>query len=194
MTGLTRFNEVFLDEVRIPNANVIGDVNDGWSVAMTTLMYERGGRGGSRRRASVDEILVRLAHDLGLADDAVVRDRLAAVYLRQFVLDRLRERVVAGQCRGADTGSAGSLVKLATSGVVKGAAELGYDLGARGGAAWEHDSDAAARWSQQLLQSRMSSIAGGTDEVQRNIIGERLLGLPREPGDDARVPFNQRLQ
>ena len=167
MTGGSEFDEVFLDDVRIPSACRLGDEHDGWNVAMATLTNERGHIGASA--ISLQRRLDRMLHD----DDAsqlgpVARDQLASLLARGNAFLALSGR------QGPVASVAASLMKL-------GVTELLFDVAmARASAAGAHGM-LAGEVSAGLLGAPAGRIAGGTTEVQRNIIGERILGLPKEP-------------
>lgn len=180
MSGGSTFNEVFLSDVELPDSLRVGAEGDGWKVALTTLGFERNSSAGivSAGGNSVD--LARLVDRLGLSDDPLVRQRLgdAAIYERAAALmvARFAERERAGAVPGVE-GSIGKLVWTQNLKRVGDAAAsfLGDRIIADTG-----ESDTFA-WSEHLLGAPGYRIAGGSDEIQRNIIGERGLGLPREP-------------
>jgi acyl-CoA dehydrogenase len=191
MNGAEHFNEVFFDDLRIPEDNVVGTVNDGWRTAITTLMNERvalGGGGAPDREAGV-ESLFRLARATGRYHDPLVRDRLARVYIEHAIVGLIGQRVRDAALRGVAPGPEGSIGKLATARLDKGLAALAADIGGARTGAWDDADQRHTTWTDLLLSVPARSIAGGTDEVQKNIIGDRVLGLPRErePGRDA--PF-----
>jgi alkylation response protein AidB-like acyl-CoA dehydrogenase len=175
MTGAAHFNEVFLTDVRIPRANVLGEVNGGWGVAMTTLANERAFMGGGGPAYSFDD-LVGLARRGGRAGDPVVRQRLAAAYTRYQLVRYLGQRA-----RGEPV--VGMVMKLFYAQHLKLLGDLA--MAVQGPAALL----AGAPWQQQFLSAPSIRIAGGSDEVQRNILGERVLGLPPDIRTDKNVPF-----
>ena len=192
MSGGSSFNEVFFTDVRIPDALRLGDEGDGWNVALTTLAFERatsGSSSGSTHGGSWAQVRA-LATWAGATTDPVVRQDLARLY----TLDRIRafngERVAAESAPGAPPGPLHSTAKLqwtqwmnAVSDVVSGL--LGPRLPADTGEWGTH------AWTSHVLGAPGYRIAGGSDEIQRNIIGERVLGLPPEPRPDRGMPFNQ---
>ena len=137
--------------------------------------------------------LIALARERGLDRDSVVRQELADLYIRQTVLGYVGMRIRAAAKQGKVPGPEGSIAKLASAQIGKRSASLGMALAGAGSAAWDPDEARASRWSQAVLSAPSSSIAGGTDEVQRNIIGERVLGLPKEPQVDRDIPFREVL-
>ncbi len=194
MNGAEHFNEVFFDDLRIPADSVVGEVNDGWRTAITTLMNERvalGGGADSDRQAGVEN-LFRLARAAGRYDDPVVRDRLARTYIEHSIVGLIGQRVRDAALRGVAPGPEGSIGKLATARSDKGLAALAADLGGARIAAWDDSGRDCTVWTDLLLSVPARSIAGGTDEVQKNIVGDRVLGLPREHEPGRHGPFRDR--
>jgi alkylation response protein AidB-like acyl-CoA dehydrogenase len=183
MNGDRHFNEVFLTDAPVRDEDRIDDVGAGWSVAITTLMHERGaiGGGGGVSRSH----LIDLARARGLAGDPLVRQRLASVISRMEVDRWTALRARAAARAGKPPGPEGSGAKVRGAATLKAIANLALDL--HGPAGVVGDSD----WHRLFLTAPSISIRGGTDEVQRNILGERVLGLPPEPRPDKGVPFNQ---
>jgi acyl-CoA dehydrogenase len=181
MNGAEHFNEVFFDGVRVPAANVVGEVNEGWHTAITTLMNERvalGGGGDPDENARIESLFL-LARDKGCYDDPVIRDRLASVYIQHVIIGLIGQRVRDAALRGVAPGPEGSIAKLATARHAKGLAALAADIAGAQLGAWDAADARGAAWANLLLSAPARSIAGGTDEVQKNIIGDRVLGLPR---------------
>ena len=187
ITGTAHFSEVFLTGVRIPHANVLGEVNGGWGVAMTTLANERTFM-GSHSRALGYRDLIALARERELDGDPSVRQGLAASYTRAETgaLHDMRMRTPRAEaCRPAR----GVGAKLAAAWNLKRNGELALAIEAADGMLTGADAPAGGAW-QQLVPGRTASrIAGGSDEIQRNVIGERVLGLPAEPRVDKTLPF-----
>jgi alkylation response protein AidB-like acyl-CoA dehydrogenase len=181
ITGAAHFNEVFLTDVRIPHANVLGEVNGGWAVAMTTLTNERGAIGAGTGQISFDEVRAAAA---GRRDDPVIRQELAKAYTRAEIMRFLGYRMMTALSRGELPGPETSVSKLHMSAQVS---HLGDLLETLAGAGGMLDCDAA----HSFLGQWASKIGGGTDEIQRNVIGERVLGLPTEPRVDKDVPFKE---
>ena len=192
ITGESHFNEVFFTDARAPDDNVVGGVGEGWRVSVTMLMNERmaigGGGGGPQRRGGGEGAIVRLARDLGLFEDPEVRDRVIDYFIQQRVLSMLGQRM-AENAKGKPPGPEFSIMKLMGTRVGAKITELAPNLIGAGGAAWEDRDSPGRRWTQQLLASRSGKIAGGSDEILLNIIGERVLGLPQDPRVDKDVPF-----
>jgi alkylation response protein AidB-like acyl-CoA dehydrogenase len=184
MTGGAHFAEVFLDEVRIPAANVLGQVDRGWGVAMTTLLNERVFIGGNVGRLSTDQ-LIDLARDHGRASDPVTRQGLADAYIRGQILNYLGYRVRTAVGRGEGPGPEASCMKLSMAQHLRKSFDLALAIqGPAGMIGGDH-------WHQQFLGAPAIRIAGGSDEIQRNVIGERALGLPGDVRVDKGIPFNQ---
>jgi alkylation response protein AidB-like acyl-CoA dehydrogenase len=186
ITGEHEFNEVFFDGVEVPVEHLIGPEHEGWRVANTTLANERGASFIWKEQVLHEvarDLLIEAADRRGRLDDPVVRQRLAQAWIEIEIFRLHNERTLARLTRGEEIGPESSLVKLFWAGMSQrfhdtAASVLGPDaLLMRGDAAAIDDG----RWAFGLLWSRAVSIMGGTSEIQRNILGERLLGLPREP-------------
>jgi alkylation response protein AidB-like acyl-CoA dehydrogenase len=182
MTGGASFNEVFLDGVRVHDSHRLGDVDEGWTVALTTLMNERAsiGGGGVASAGSGTSRLFELARRMGVADDPLLRQRLADVYVRSTVARynnlRAMAKIRAGQLPGPEM----SIAKLSlTQNMARTAQVVAEILGPRLTA--DTGEWGTYAWGEFLLGVPGIRIAGGTDEVMRNIVGERVLGLPKEP-------------
>ncbi len=186
MTGDAEFNEVFFDDVRVPRENLLGRPNGGWKVAITVLMYERAGLGNQTNLHHYTRLLLDLARRASAGDgpasrDPVLRQALAQCWIDAETLRLTGLRSLTRRLRGDPPGPEGSVLKLAfTEAYVRMAETAGRLLGAH--ATVERGAPRAVdggRWAFQLLFARRFGIAGGTTEIQRNIIGERVLGLPR---------------
>jgi alkylation response protein AidB-like acyl-CoA dehydrogenase len=204
MTGEAEFNEVYMTDVRVPDSDRIGGVGEGWRVAMTTLMNERttigGGSGAPTRGSGAIAEAVRIWCDEVADKQPVARDRLIRLWIEAEVLRLTNLR--GSQNRKAGTpGPEGSIVKLKFAEVNMAIYELCVDL--LGSAALE-GYDYVMRRSENLglvgppgsarkmfLRSRANSIEGGTSEIQRNILGERVLGLPGDVRVDKDIPWSQ---
>ena len=174
MTGGAHFNEVFLDDVRIPDDCRIGPVDGGWLVAQTTLLNERAMVGELLGERNAAEPLVDLAHARGVGDDRRVRQQLAAAYIESAIIRYIGLRIVTAFSRGTFPGPEASVAKLAMGRLLQHTTNTALSLLGPAGAV---DGD----WTTTFLAAPAVRIAGGSDEIQRNIIGERVLGLPKEP-------------
>ncbi len=187
-SGAYHFNEVFLEDVRIPHANVVGDVGDGWRVARTTLANERAMIGGGSDRRQVDR-LIELARSYGKGDDPVTRQAIARVAETESVLRYLSMRARTALSRGVMPGPEASVMKLIVGQLLTQAADVALDIEGTAGTLAGADAPLDAEWQQARLNTWMVKIGGGTDEVQRNVLAERVLGLPREQQVDRDTPF-----
>ncbi len=219
MNRHSSFNEVFLSDARIPAANVVGDVGDGWRVARTTLMHERTfatlrrpsfaeGAGGRTieeaiaeaadhfatyawypQRAGRADLVVERARDFERTRDPIVRQAIAELMSFRRANEWTAERARASRELGRPPGPEGSLGKLAASAVARRSARV-HGLIAGASAMLTDGPDALdAVIAEVLVSTPAQSIAGGTDEIQHNIIGENILGLPREPNADRDIAF-----
>jgi alkylation response protein AidB-like acyl-CoA dehydrogenase len=255
MTGHAMFNEVFLTGAEVPDANRIGDVNNGWAAANTTLFHERsgmgarsGGGGGPqsmadfarmaraggvagdldkragdfapqpraqtatkepkaektpRKPVSPAQGLINLARELGKADDPVIRQKHVQAHILGTIAAYTTERHKAVRSQGGDIPGVPNFSKLLMADIVRLNRDLGMQiLGARGTLHSYDGSDndmlaklpgglAAIGITGQALGAQALPIYGGTDQIQKNIVGERVLGLPKEPGDLSKLPFNE---
>jgi len=189
ITGVQHFNETFLTDVRIPHANVIGEVNGGWKVAQTTLSNERShiGSGGSW---SVED-LIAVARRHGVHQDPNVRQGLAQAWCRAETLKYLGFRMRTAMSQRRMPGPEMLTLKLAFATHWRLSADLATSIIGAGGMLWGDDAPDDNQWGQHLLSQFAIRIGGGTDEIQRNIIAERGLGLPREPSNDKDVPWRE---
>jgi alkylation response protein AidB-like acyl-CoA dehydrogenase len=224
MTGHALFNEVFLDDVRVADSDRIGDLDDGWRVANTTLMVERSSIGGgavaarsaaipgtvaehlerpsggfSDERPMINVAIVgpgrvaqlrELAVERGMDRDPVIRQGLARLHtmvqLNAWHLGRMKSG-------SASTGGEGNLAKLRNSEMLRQARDLGCAILGAGATLVGPGSPSGGDVQELTLMSPAPAIYGGTDQVQRNIIGERVLGLPKEPGPPSDTPFRDLL-
>jgi len=191
-TGHSPFNEVFFDNVRLAADALIGEENKGWDAAVVMLRHERiaiGTMGGSRTSPLAFDSLRDLAAGLGRTSDQGVRRDLAELYARgramQLFALLLREEAQAGRLPGAR----GSVAKLAGSELGRFAGNVAADV--LGDQLAGFDTDELQAVTTSIIAAPGSAIAGGTSEIQRNIIGERVLGLAKDPGVDRATPFNQ---
>lgn len=188
MTGGANFNEVFFNEARVPDTHRLGDVNDGWRVALTTLMNERASISGASGGGGGFTRLREMVRHFGLADDPLIRQDLADLYIRSQVLSYTNQRAMARLAAGALPGPEMSGGKLAlTENMRRTSAFVSKVLGSRLVA--DTGEWGTYSWAGYVLGMPAMAIAGGSDEVLRNIMGERVLGLPKEPGIDSVSPF-----
>jgi acyl-CoA dehydrogenase len=181
MTGDAEFNEVFLTDVRVPDANRVGEPGSGWRAVLTTLMSERASVGSSAAARAVNPVrmLTELARHLDRTADPIVRQKLAEVHIVDFLIRKVGQR--GDDLRhhtGAERGAEGSILKLLGSRQNFRIAELAGELL---GPAFAADTGewGTYTWSRFLTGAPAMRIAGGTDEIQHNILGDRVLGLPR---------------
>jgi alkylation response protein AidB-like acyl-CoA dehydrogenase len=223
MTGDAVFNEIFLDDAVCDDADLIGGEGNGWAVTQTTLHFERTGigaggshagfpepgtRGGMLGRRAGDAALeeasndkltlgyndvVELARTFGRSSDPLVRQQLARLYTfsETGLWNALRGRAEAQRGGGQAVASIG---KLGQTRIVKLAASLATDIAGPHGLLWGPDAVEGGSISKAMVFSPASSIYGGADEIQRNIVSERTLGLPREPAPDRDRPFGEVLR
>ncbi len=220
MTGRALFNEVFIDEARVPHDHLVGELNDGWRVANTTLMVERSSIGGESVAAPsaaiagtisghldrpagsfLDEVavlgggmvgpdrlksLIALARESGAIDDPTIRQDLMRLHAMLEITAWHIARMKSGD---AATGAEGNLAKLRNSDVTRLARDVGCRILGAGATLAGPDAPSHGELQELTVFSPAPSIYGGSDQVQRNIIGERALGLPKEPGPDRNTPF-----
>jgi alkylation response protein AidB-like acyl-CoA dehydrogenase len=188
-SGDAEFNELFFENVRVPVDNVVGRVNGGWEVAITTLMFERGPRTIARQQilqSGIDaalELARRLdRHGARAARDPIVRQRLAGLYIDAQALRLTTLRLLTRLLRGQPPGPEGSVSKLFFSETWQRLLELMLELEGPYAMLWEGSDRAVddGYWQFRFLRSRGDTIAAGTSEIQRNILGERVLGLPKD--------------
>lgn len=186
INGSAHFNEVFLDEVRVPIANVVGDIDGGWTVARTVLANEAAFIGGGPKTPASAN-LRSLAANAGRTAEASVRQELAEIIIRERVVGWMGEQIQQAIRRGEMPPMDPGLIKLMTAANKVRTGNLAMRL--RGPAALAGEA-AETTWSQVELMGRFAiSIGGGTNEVLRNNLGERALGLPREPGFSKDQPW-----
>jgi len=188
MTGTEHFSEVFMDEVRIPAANVLGEVNGGWACAITTLSNERGLIAGANK-SSDSVALIELAQKRGRNDDPLLRQALVDCWIRQQIQRYHGYRLQTALSKGVAPGPETSVMKLFAAEYLRRLGNASLMLLGPEGQLMADDAPAGTEWQARFLFAPAIRIAGGSNEVQRNIMGERVLGLPREPQVDREVPF-----
>ncbi len=219
MNGHQSFNEVFFDEARVPAANLIAEPGHGWTVALTTLAHERrlaahrpaaaqhAGRAWREaveertavtephkwypQRAGRPDLVVPQARAAGKSADPVIRQQLARLTEATRSARWTSERAAAARAAGRNPGPEGSIGKLASSDIARQAARVHGSIAGASGMLAAPDAPADGVIAEILVSVPGISIAGGTDEVQHTIIGERILGLPREPDVSKDIPFRQ---
>ena len=196
ISGESEFNEVFYTDAVCPKDNVVGGLNNGWAVAMTLLGYERGEAAATmpiRFQSELDRLLI-MAKDRGVADDPVIRQRLAWCYSKVQVMRFVGMRTLTQFTRGHHPGPDGAIFKLYWSEYHKVVTELAMDImgldglvptGRPPSSSFQTDDAGAANstasWEGVFLNARAGTIYAGSSQIQRNIIGEMVLGLPKEP-------------
>ena len=197
LSGESEFNETFFTDVTTPAENVVGGIDNGWAVAMTLLGLERGEEAATNPilfRAELDRLMA-MAKENGAAQDPVIRQRIAALYIRVEIMRYLGNKILAGVlANDGKLGPEASISKLYWSEYHKDVANLALDIMGPAGQivngrgllrAFRYDDPGApntsGRWIGALYNSTAGTIYAGTSQVQRNILSENVLGLPREP-------------
>ncbi len=199
INGSAEFCQEYFDDVELTDDDIVGAVNGGWAVAHTMLMFERGGGLAQGGRAEgptgVAPDLVELAQAAGRLEDPLAIDLIARAHVddlaRRALLERIGAVMRTDPARAADFAS---YAKLASGTFDPRRATMAMEIAGSRAVAWEAPRSAGAAASTGLLNSRFMAIAGGTNEMQRNGIGERVLGLPREPAFDTQKPFREVLR
>ncbi|MCU1353768.1 MAG: acyl-CoA dehydrogenase [Acidimicrobiales bacterium] len=198
--GSEEFCQEFFDDVRVPAADVVGEVDQGWTVATRLLMHERQAVGGgspyvSGQPMGVDRSepgrdAVELARAVGRADDPRVRRLVAEAHVADLVHEQLVARIVQGLSSGTLPAPAGSIMKLSGATTKMRRTEIDLEIAGVDAVTWPLDGAPAGRFVGEASLSRQSlSLGGGSNEMQRNLISERLLGMPREHAADRDVPY-----
>ena len=197
INGDAEFCQEFFDDVPLSADDLIGEIDNGWTVANTMLVFERGARGDAPppRPPSAGPLapdLVALARRLDRTRDPVARQLIARAHVNDFAHAQLARRI-AGLIRSGAGNGAGIAAygKLAAGVLGAQRARIGMEIGRGGALVWEEGDTSAMSTSLNYLNGRIMAIAGGTNEMQRNAIGERVLGLPREPSFDIDRPFSE---
>lgn len=183
MTGGSPFAEVFLNEVRVPVANRVGEENDGWRLARTSLGHERAAGAMNQAllyRRVLDE-LVELARERGLTSDPLLCDRLADLEMRVRVMRYSAARVIDSITTRGEPGPASSVSRLLVTRFEQDIHELAVDMLGPAGIVAGESAVQRGRWLRGFLRTRASTIGTGTAEIQRNTVAEQVLGLPRDP-------------
>lgn len=186
INGRSDFNEVFLDGVRVPDTMRVGGVGEGWRVAMTTLTHERAGAGGDAGEFAFDDLL-RVAIGAGRLADPAVRQRLADLHVREHGVRYFRKRQLSGASQGRTPGAEAGIGKLLYGRYLQELSATAMEfLGEQGVVA----DASVGRIMDAYLWSSVLRVAGGADEILRNQLGERVLGLPADARSDRDTPFN----
>lgn len=188
ITGHSHFSEVFLDGVRIPAANVVNGVDHGWRAAVTTLSNERAAISGSERGKELG-LVIDLVRRLGRAQDPLVRQRVADCHTRHRILTFMSYRMQTALSQGTPMGTEASVMKLFYAEHLRRLADLAVSVEGTAGTLERTSAPAGGLWQSRMLAALSIRIAGGSNEIQHNVIGERVLGLPREPQNDRDMPF-----
>ncbi len=182
ITGDSEFNEVFLHDVRVPAANLLGTEGQGWEIVTSALVNERTGIAGSVRFDQGFARILGSARQRGCASDPIWRQRLADLAIKARVTKAFGWRAMSDQLHGRINPHMSAAMKLFTTELSQRFSETGVDLLGTYGELWEGSAQTPdhGRWAYQFLYDRSMTIAGGTSEVQRNIVAQRVLGLPRK--------------
>jgi alkylation response protein AidB-like acyl-CoA dehydrogenase len=196
ITGSADFNEVFFTDARVPDANRVGAVGDGWRVARTTLMNERVALSGlaidadSLTGAARKDPWARTLEGVPDRKDPLVRQALARVYIAQEVKEITASRAATARLGGREPGPEGGIGKIFNAELNQYRTDVAMDAAGMAAIAWMPGDEDAARRATAFLRTRANTIEGGTSEILRNQIAERLLGLPREPAADKGIPWS----
>ncbi len=180
ITGDGEFSEVFMHEVQVPVTNRLGAEGQGWEIVSSALINERTGIAGAIRTDRALAQLLALARRRGLTGHAVWRQRLAELAIRARIGKAAGLRALTDDLRGRFNPHLSAAMKLSATELTQQCSEAGADLLGIEALLWNTDAPDAGRWAYQLLYDRSMTIAGGTSEVQRNIVAQRVLGLPRK--------------
>jgi alkylation response protein AidB-like acyl-CoA dehydrogenase len=211
-TGESGFCQEFFTDVRVPVDNLLGGLHDGWTVASRLLVHERNsvgggsqywqpprptsGEGNEQRRGALERNmgrngLVELARAKGKNRDTHVRQLVAEAHAADTIARQLGSRVAISMAKGVLPPPAGSFLKLFNSSNIVRRTDIELAIAGTEAVVWDPDDRGSSEIGTAYLVRQASSILSGTSEIQRNIISERILGLPREPSPDSKMPFNQ---
>jgi alkylation response protein AidB-like acyl-CoA dehydrogenase len=197
LSGMKEFCQEFLTDVRIPDSYRIGDVDDGWTVGIRWMFHERLGVSSPYLTAPMGSVhggetdLVGVAHDAGRLQDLIGRDLIGEGRMLSLVRRQLPRRLDDAMTTGAMTDQAAAITRLFHGMVASRLTTICFQLAGRAGIAWDDDDGAAAETGTDFLMRHVATIAGGTTEMARNVISERVLGMPRERMVDRDVPFRE---
>jgi alkylation response protein AidB-like acyl-CoA dehydrogenase len=202
VNGSLEFCQEFFDDVRLPPDSVVGDVNDGWTVALALLAHERNAVGGGSPYVSgrnylaegadgaFDASCVKLVTARGTADDPVARQLVAEAHVLDVVQRGLVKRVSLGMETGALVGQAAAITKLFTATSAERKTTIRLELAGPDALTWPVGAETIGRGAgEDFLERQATSLAGGSNEIQRNLIAERVLGMPREWAADRDIPY-----
>jgi alkylation response protein AidB-like acyl-CoA dehydrogenase len=192
VNGQSSFNEVYFTDVRIPDSQRLGEVGQGWEVSLTTLMNERLSIGSGMSTGFPE--LFRFCMDAEIdgrpaVEDSAVRSRLAQIAVRQSGLKYTGMRAISALSKGETPGPENSIGKLVAGATMQDLSMFALDLQGEAGVVWDEDSPQQGRFQAMLMRSPATRIEGGSDEILRNIIGERVLGLPGDIRVDKDIAF-----
>jgi alkylation response protein AidB-like acyl-CoA dehydrogenase len=199
MSGGAEFNEVFFTDVRVKDSHRLGAVGDGWKVALTTLMHERVAVGGKPSNAPGVQEMIELARAIdtesgNALEQSHVRQKIAEVYIQDRGIALTRMRTISALSSGRTPGPESSISKVVVAKMMQDMGSFASDMAESAGLVTDKDGDALphlGKLQQGYIWSAGLRIAGGTDEVLRNIIAERVLGLPGDSRPDKNLPFNE---
>jgi alkylation response protein AidB-like acyl-CoA dehydrogenase len=189
ITGDGEFCEVFLDDARVDDALRLGEVDEGWKVTLSILSHERTALAGSGH--AIGRTVGAMVKRHAPVSDPAMRQRIAQAYIDERLIALTNQRAAARRRAGHQPGPEGSISKLMASEHVQRLQNLGLDLEGLSGTAWLADDKWHQNTAWAFLRVRSRTIAGGTSEIQRNVLGERVLGLPKEPDADRTLPWSQ---
>ncbi|MDH6291329.1 acyl-CoA dehydrogenase family protein [Rhodococcus opacus] len=193
MSGDSDFNEVFLDNVRVPKDNLLGELNDGWAVLGKMLTHERialsAGTISSSMVSDEFDALLALAQARGVVNRPDVRHVLSEIYMQQKLLDFTGIRMRRALDAKAPMGPVGSIGKIGAAKLARLTGEANILIGGESTVAWRETDSLSPKHARALLRFPIVGIAGGTTEIQKNVVAERVLGLPRERRADRDTPF-----
>ncbi len=197
INGDAEFCQEFFDDVELSDEDIIGEVDQGWRVAQTMLVFERGGGGSALPIPSANRDLapdlVALARKVGRHQDPLVRQLIARAHINDYAHIQLGARIASRlrSPQGVDAGGIAAYGKLAAGSLSPIRSRIGMQIGGPDALLWDQGSVEGMTPSLNYLNGRVMSIAGGSNEMQRNAVGERVLGLPREPSFDSNKPFSE---
>ena len=198
LNGSKEFCQEFLTDMRVPDSDRVGDVDDGWTVGTRWMFHERMltnsplvtvpvgfGHGGT----GVSSLVAVAAHDAGRLSDPLARDLIGEARMLDVVDRELRHRIGQGIATGAMVDQSAAITRLFLGVSMARMRTIGFEVAGTAGAAWTDDDGQLAFTSDDYLMSQVSCIGGGTDEMARNVVSERVLGMPRERSLDRDLPF-----